>query len=223
LTTLTHGVTNRPPPLVDRNLFTDNRPLVEALEREGGGAHVQRVAAIGATWGAEPMGWGVQANEHPSTLRTHDRYGHRIDAGRLRRALHSTTAAALAADGEYALHGHNWFCSAPMCDLFLVLAQTEGHPSCFAVPCVLPDGERNVFRLQRLKDRLGNRSNASSEVEFDGTWGRLVGEAGRGVATIIEMVAHTCLDCVIGSATDMRAAVAHATWHAAHARPSPGG
>jgi putative acyl-CoA dehydrogenase len=111
-----------------------------------------------------------------------------------------------------------------MCDLFLVLAQTDagtadgvgGGISCFAVPRILPDGGRNVFRLQRLKDKLGNRSNASSEVEFDGTWGRLVGEAGRGVPTIIEMVAHTRLDCVVGSASGMRAGVAAATWHAQH-------
>jgi putative acyl-CoA dehydrogenase len=106
-----------------------------------------------------------------------------------------------------------------MCDVFLVLAQTgagEGAPSCFLVPRVLDDGTRNTFRLQRLKDKLGNRSNASSEVEFDGTYGQLVGEPGRGVATIIEMVTHTRLDCVVGSASGMRWAVANATWHAAH-------
>src|SRR5687768_8836086 len=103
-----------------------------------------------------------------------------------------------------------------MCDLFLVLAQADEGVTCFAVPRILPDGERNVFRIQRLKDKLGNRSNASSEVEFEGTWGRLVGEPGRGVPTIIEMVAHTRLDCVIGSASAMRWAVANATWHAAH-------
>jgi putative acyl-CoA dehydrogenase len=128
----------------------------------------------------------------------------------------NTTTATRVADGEYVLRGHKWFCSAPMCDLFLVLAQTEEGVSCFAVPRVLPDGSRNPFRLQRLKDKLGNRSNASSEVEFDGTWGRLVGEAGRGVPTIIEMVGHTRLDCVVGSAAGMRWAVANATWHAAH-------
>jgi putative acyl-CoA dehydrogenase len=128
----------------------------------------------------------------------------------------NTTTATRIADGEYVLRGHKWFCSAPMCDLFLVLAQTEEGVSCFAVPRILPDGSRNPFFLQRLKDKLGNRSNASSEVEFDGTWGRLVGEAGRGVPTIIEMVGHTRLDCIIGSAAGMRWAVANATWHAAH-------
>src|SRR5438270_1813872 len=120
------------------------------------------------------------------------------------------------AGGEYELAGHKWFCSAPMCDVFLVLAQAEGGLSCFLVPRFTDDGERNVFRLQRLKDKLGNRSNASSEVEFAGTWGRLVGEEGRGVPTIIEMVNHTRLDCVLGSASGMRAAVEQATWHAAH-------
>jgi putative acyl-CoA dehydrogenase len=103
-----------------------------------------------------------------------------------------------------------------MCDVFLVLAQTDDGVTCFLVPRVLPDGERNTFRLQRLKDKLGNKSNASSEVEFDQTRGWLVGEPGRGVPTIIEMVAHTRLDCVIGSATGMRAGVAAAAWHTAH-------
>ena len=104
-----------------------------------------------------------------------------------------------------------------MCDLFLVLAQTDEGVTCFALPRVLPDGSRNAgFQLQRLKDKLGNRSNASSEVEFRGALARLVGEPGRGVPTIIEMVNHTRLDCVIGTAAGMRAAVAQATWHAAH-------
>src|SRR5262249_51725777 len=101
---------------------------------------------------------------------------------------------------EYELTGHKWFCSAPMCDVFLVLAQVERGLSCFLLPRWRPDGTRNGLRLQRLKDKLGNRSNASSEVEFDRAWARLVGEEGRGVPTIIEMVNHTRLDCVIGSA-----------------------
>jgi putative acyl-CoA dehydrogenase len=120
--------------------------------------------------------------------------------------------------GAYVLTGHKWFCSAPMSDGFLVLAQAPGGLSCFLVPRVLEDGTRNTFRIQRLKDKLGNKSNASSEVEFDGTWGRLVGEEGRGVRTIIGMVAATRLDCVIGSAALMRQAVAQATHHAAHRR-----
>ncbi|MCW3001891.1 MAG: alkylation response protein [Conexibacter sp.] len=119
--------------------------------------------------------------------------------------------------GEHLLVGHKWFCSAPMSDLFLVLAQTDAGLSCFAVPRFLPDGTKNEgFQLQRLKDKLGNKSNASSEVEFRGAWGRMVGEPGRGVPTIIEMVGHTRLDCVMGGAGGMRQAVAIATWHAMH-------
>jgi putative acyl-CoA dehydrogenase len=129
----------------------------------------------------------------------------------------NTTRAQPADDGWWELTGHKWFCSAPMCDLFLVLAQTDEGVTCFALPRVLPDGSRNAgFQLQRLKDKLGNRSNASSEIELRGALARMVGEPGRGVPTIIEMVNHTRLDCVIGAAGGMRAAVAQATWHAAH-------
>jgi putative acyl-CoA dehydrogenase len=124
------------------------------------------------------------------------------------------TTAVDAGDGSWRLTGHKWFCSAPMSDLFLVLAQVGGAGlSCFLVPRVLPDGERNTFRLQRLKDKLGNRSNASSEVEFDGTVGWAVGPAGRGLRTILEMVRVTRLDCVLGSAGTMRATVAQAVHH----------
>jgi putative acyl-CoA dehydrogenase len=103
-----------------------------------------------------------------------------------------------------------------MCDAFLVLAQTDRGLSCFLLPRWRPDGTRNAFHVQRLKDKLGNRSNASSEVEFDGAWARMVGEEGRGVATIIEMVTHTRLDCVIGSASGMRQALVQALHHTAH-------
>ena len=315
----THEVTNQAPPIGDVDLFTTNVPLVEALEREGGGWARERVEEVGRAWGTErTLTWGRLANELPPKLVTHDRYGNRVDEVEFHPAYHelmaqasahelhalpwnhrdenghvaraamymcsgqadaghgcpvtmtfaavpalrhapelyeewvpkltapaydpvlgadkasakcgmamtekqggsdvranTTTARPLGGD-EYALTGHKWFCSAPMCDLFLVLAKTDEGVSCFAVPRVLGDGTRNPFRLQRLKDKLGNRSNASSEVEFDGTWGRLVGEPGRGVPTIIEMVAHTRLDCVIGSATGMRVGVAAATWHTAH-------
>jgi len=148
----------------------------------------------------------------------------------------TTVARPAAGDGAgaadepgaaYLLTGHKWFCSAPMSDAFLVLARGvrrtpggEERPdddvSCFLVPRVLDDGARNVFRIQRLKDKLGNRSNASSEIELDGTVGRLVGEPGRGVRTIIEMVARTREDCVHGSAAGMRQGVAEALWHARH-------
>ena len=128
----------------------------------------------------------------------------------------NTTVATPVSGGEYALTGHKWFCSAPMCDAFLVLARAPGGLSCFLLPRVLPDGTRNAFHIQRLKDKLGNRSNASGEIELDGATAWLVGEEGKGVRTIIEMVNHTRLDCIIGSASLMRQAVAQATHHAAH-------
>ena len=319
--TTTHEVLNQVPPLEGRNLFADHAALQEALEREGGGWARERLHAAGAFWGGEPMRWGVEANEHPPVLHTHDRFGHRRDEVEFHPAWHAlmragveqelhalpwrtdqpgahvaraatyvcsgqaeagfgcpitmtfaavpalrtqpdlaaewvprltattydpdlkpaaekagalcgmamtekqggsdvranSTRALAGDDGWWELTGHKWFCSAPMCDLFLVLAQTDEGVTCFALPRVLPDGSRNAgFQLQRLKDKLGNRSNASSEVEFRGALARLVGEPGRGVPTIIEMVNHTRLDCVIGTAAGMRAAVAQATWHAAH-------
>ena len=124
----------------------------------------------------------------------------------------------------YRLTGHKWFCSAPMSDAFLTLAKVvepggdldATPPTCFLVPRWLPDGERNTFRLQRLKDKMGDRSNASSEVEFEDTVGWMVGEPGRGVRTIMEMVAHTRMDCVSGTAGGMRHAVAEAAHHVAH-------
>ncbi|MCD2196008.1 acyl-CoA dehydrogenase family protein [Actinomycetospora endophytica] len=130
----------------------------------------------------------------------------------------NTTSAVANADGSYTLTGHKWFTSAPMCDVFLVLAQTAQGVTCFLVPRILPDGSRNPFAIQRLKDKLGNRSNASSEPEFDGTIGFRVGDEGRGVRTIIEMVACTRLDNALGSAAGMRDAVRRATWHATHRR-----
>nr|WP_221456519.1 acyl-CoA dehydrogenase family protein [Saccharothrix tamanrassetensis] len=128
----------------------------------------------------------------------------------------TTAATPTGEDGVHTLRGHKWFTSAPMCDLFLVLAQAPGGLSCFLVPRVLPDGTRNPFRIQRLKDKLGNRSNASSEPEFDGTAAWLVGPEGRGVKTIVEMVNCTRLDCVAGSATLMRKALVEAGHHVAH-------
>ena len=132
----------------------------------------------------------------------------------------NTTRAIPVSDGgpgaEYLLTGHKWFCSAPMCDAFLTLAHTENGLSCFLVPRWRPDGSRNRLLLQRLKEKLGNRSNASSEIEYRDTWAQMIGEDGRGVPTIIEMVNHTRLDCMIGSAALMRQALAQATHHAAH-------
>ena len=136
----------------------------------------------------------------------------------------NTTVAApldssLSGPGEaYQLRGHKWFTSAPMSDAFLTLAYTEDswrgeRPSlsCFVVPRWLPDGGRNSgFRVMRLKDKMGDHSNASSEVEYDGAWGVMIGDEGKGVRTIIEMVQHTRLDCMIGSSSQMRMALAQA-------------
>lgn len=127
----------------------------------------------------------------------------------------NTTRAEPTADG-YALTGHKWFMSAPMCDAFLVLAQAPGGLTCFLMPRFRPDGSINALRLQRLKDKLGNRSNASSEVEFAGAFAWRVGEEGRGVRTIIDMVQLTRLDCAIASAGLMRMALVQAIHHARH-------
>src|SRR5260370_20013020 len=140
----------------------------------------------------------------------------------------NSTRAEPAADGSYLVTGHKWFCSAPMCDLFLILAQavpargtTQGTSAgggltCFLLPRVLPDGTRNGMRLQRLKNKLGNRSNASAEVEYDEAVAWPVGEPGRGVSTIIEMVSSTRLDCLLGSAAGIRQAAVEAAHHARH-------
>lgn len=131
----------------------------------------------------------------------------------------TTRATALGADGpgeEYHLTGHKWFCSAPMCDAFLTLAQTEEGLSCFFVPRWTPDGEKNRIFIQRLKDKMGNKSNASSEIEYDKTWGLMVGDPGRGVSTILQMVHHTRLDCTMAAAGLMRQALVQAVHHARH-------
>lgn len=128
----------------------------------------------------------------------------------------ATPGGPLEGGDTYRLTGHKWFCSAPMSDAFLVLAQTDAGIGCFLVPRVLDDGTRNAFALQRLKDKLGNRSNASSEVELDGTWGVRVGDEGRGIRTILDMVAATRLDCILGSASTMRAALVRAVHHTRH-------
>jgi putative acyl-CoA dehydrogenase len=321
--------TNQPPPLVDYNLFEQDAPLRESLERENASWAHDLVSELGALAGTQKaIEWGFQANANPPQLRTHNRFGDRIDEVEFHPAWHelmrvaighglhslpwrekrdgahvaraaafyvwsqvegghgcpvSMTYAAIptlrktpalakeweplattldydpglrphggkkgvlfgmamterqggsdvrantttaqpkspraertGSDGEYTLNGQKWFCSAPMCDAFLVLAQAPQGLSCFLLPRVLPDGSRNGFHIQRLKDKLGNRSNASSEIELDDAWALLVGEEGNGVRTIIEMVNHTRLDCVIGSASLMRQAVAQATHHTAH-------
>jgi putative acyl-CoA dehydrogenase len=320
-----HEVANQPPPLVDYNVFEANAPLVEAVAREGAEWARERIAAVGEYAGSgRALELGTQANENPPVLRTHDRFGNRVDEVAFHPAWHELLGAAvgfelhsspwsdprpgahvargaafvcmsqaeagigcpismtysvvpalrtqpeLAAEweprftsaaydprnapgpektgalagmgmtekqggtdvranttlarpvngggpgAEYELTGHKWFMSAPMCDAFLVLAQADGGLSCFLFPRWTPDGERNRFRLQRLKDKLGNKSNASSEVEFDAASAWLVGEEGAGVRTIIEMVNHTRLDCVLGGASGLRAGVARAIHHDSH-------
>jgi putative acyl-CoA dehydrogenase len=315
------AVTNQPPPLDGLDLFGTDLALTEAVERYGAGpaqtARLERIGTLGGT--REALDHALVANQNPPVLRTHDRYGNRIDevdfhpswhwllgnavdfglqaapwtstapAPHVTRAagfylwsqvepghgcpISMTYAAvpALRADkalaelweprlasasydprrtapGEksgclagmgmtekqggsdvranrttatpngdhYLLDGHKWFCSAPQADVFLVLAQAPEGLSCFVVPRVLEDGTRNTFELQRLKDKLGNRSNASSEVEFHGTVGYRLGDEGRGVPTIIEMVAATRLDCVLGSSGLMRRALVEAVWHTSH-------
>ena len=131
----------------------------------------------------------------------------------------TTRAVAQSAAGPgnaYTLTGHKWFCSAPMSDAFLTLAYTDKGLSCFLAPRWTPSGERNAIEIMRLKDKLGDRANASSEIEYHGAYAVLIGEEGRGVRTIIEMVHHTRLDCILAPAAFMRQAVANAMWHTAH-------
>ncbi|MCV7227486.1 acyl-CoA dehydrogenase family protein [Mycolicibacterium komossense] len=319
----THVVTNQVPTLLDHNPAT-SPVLMEALAREGGQWGADEVFELGALSGsAKAIRWGELADRNQPVLRTHDRYGHRIDEVEYDPAYHELMTVAIGhglhaapwaddragahvvraaknsvwtvepghicpismtyavvpalrsnpelgktyeplltsriydpelktpstkagitagmsmtekqggsdvragttrasrnanpnADGSYSLTGHKWFTSAPMSDIFLVLAQAPGGLSCFFLPRVLPDGTRNRMFLQRLKDKLGNHANASSEVEYDGATAWLVGEEGRGVATIIEMVNLTRLDCTLGSATSMRSGLTRAIHHAQH-------
>ena len=321
--TATHEVANQPPPLENCNTFETDRVLVEAARREGAEWAIGDLREIGAAAGrAQTIRWAFEANENPPRLRTHDRFGNRIDEVAFHPSWHqlmglavswglhslpwsdprpgahvaraagfvllpeagigcplsmtysvvpalrkqpeiaaeweprflsldyderpipaagkrgatcgmwltekqggsdvrANTTTAVPSNGggpgsEYEITGHKWFLSAPMCDAFLVLAQAPGGLSCFLMPRFLPDGERNRIHLQRLKDKLGNRSNASSEVEFRGAWARLVGEEGRGVPTIIEMVNHTRLDCCLGGAAGMRHGPAQALHHCSY-------
>ncbi len=128
----------------------------------------------------------------------------------------NTSTAIKGNDGAWRINGEKWFFSAPMCDAFLVLANTPAGISCFFLPRLLPDGQNNGLHFQRLKEKVGNRSNASSEVKFENTVGSLVGEEGKGIKTILEMVTLTRLDCVLGSAGQMRAALAEAVHHCRH-------
>ena len=316
----THEVTNQVPPLVGHDVAAD-AALLDGLHRNGAGWAEPELHELGQLAGSEQaQEWGRLANAHPPVLRTHDRFGNRIDEVEyhpyyhelmtvaVRSGLHAapwrddhpaahtaraarfytwaqvesghscpismtyaavpalrhnpalaeryepllasttydpglrvpdtkrgltagmsmtekqggsdvranTTRAVPQQDGSYLLTGHKWFTSAPMCDLFLVLAQAPGGLSCFLLPRVLPDGTRNRMHLQRLKDKLGNKSNASSEVEYDEAVAWLVGDEGAGVRTIIQMVNMTRLDCVVGAAAGMRLGVVQAVHHATH-------
>lgn len=317
---VTHEVTNQVPPLIDYDA-ADYPPILEALQREGAHHALDEIHRVGRlAGGAEAQALGDLAEAHPPVLRTHDRYGNRIDEVEYDPAYHQlmdtavelglhgapwadprpqahliraaknavwgqvdaghgcpismtyavvpalrhdpelalqyeplltakvydpelrapltkpgliagmsmtekqggsdvragTTRAVPQPDGSYLLTGHKWFTSAPMSDIFLVLAQAPGGLTCFLLPRILPDSSRNAMFLQRLKDKLGNHSNASSEVEYDDAVAWRVGDEGRGVRTIIEMVNMTRLDCTIGTATGMRLGVAQAAHHAAH-------
>jgi putative acyl-CoA dehydrogenase len=128
----------------------------------------------------------------------------------------NTTRATKNADGSYTLVGHKWFCSAPMSDACLTLAYADGGLTCFLAPRWKPDGSRNAIHVMRLKDKMGDKANASSEIEYHGAFARRIGEEGRGVRTIIEMVHHTRLDCILAPAAYMRQALANALWHTAH-------
>ncbi|MBB6171310.1 putative acyl-CoA dehydrogenase [Nocardiopsis mwathae] len=314
----THEVFNQASPLEDYDVAAD-AALTEGLQREGAAWAAEELHEIGRLAGtARARSWGEQANVNEPQLRTHDRYGHRVDEVDFHPAWHvlmdtavshglhaapwaddragahvaraakfytwsqvegghgcpismtyaavpalrhspeladryepllaartydfglrpplgkqgllagmsmtekqggsdvraNTTRAVPSADGSYRLTGHKWFTSAPMGDLFLTLAQAPEGLTCFLVPRVLEDGTRNPLHIQRLKDKLGNRSNASAELEYDGALAWPVGELGRGVRTIIEMVNGTRLDCVIGSAAGMRAGLLQALHHA---------
>jgi putative acyl-CoA dehydrogenase len=321
----THEVTNQPPPLENYDAFALDAPLREAAARDGGAPALEKLSAYGPVVGsAQTIALAAQANTYTPVLRTHDRYGHRIDEVEYHPAYHALmrqamehgvhsatweiagpgghvahagllylhsqaepgtgcpltmthacvpalrTDAGLAGQWEprvlsrrydercipasqktsatlgmamtekqggsdvrantsearplgrrgpgepYHLTGHKWFCSAPMSDAFLTLAQAEGGLSCFLVPRFLPDGTRNRFFIQRLKDKLGNRANASSEIEYDRTYAELLGDEGRGVATIIQMVAQSRVDCAAGSAGIMRHALVQAIHHSRH-------
>jgi putative acyl-CoA dehydrogenase len=174
---------------------------------------------LAAEW--EPL--ALSSTYDPRSIRASEKSGVLFGMGMTERQggsdvrANTTLAEPVNKSGnEYTLTGHKWFCSAPMCDAFLVLAQAPAGLSCFFMPRWRPDGTRNAFHLLRLKNKLGNRSNASSEVEFRRASVRLIGEKGRGIATIMEMVRHTRLDCVLGSAASIRKAVAEATHHAAY-------
>ena len=173
-------------------------------------------AELAAEWEPLLTSASYDADDEPAAAKTGALAGMAMTEKQGGSDVRANTTRAEPGDGGYVLTGHKWFCSAPMSDVFLMLAQTPAGLSCFVVPRWRPDGTRNAIRIERLKDKLGNRSNASSEIELDGAWGSLLGDDGGGVATIIRMVNHTRLDCVIGVTGQMRAGLTQAIHHTRH-------
>ncbi len=179
---------------------------------------LRRAPDLAATWLPKVFG-GYDAPLRPIAEKAGDTLGMAMTEKQGGSDVRANTARAFPlGDGAYRLVGHKWFCSAPMSDGFLTLAQTEQGLSCFLVPRIAPDGERNGIRLMRLKDKLGNRSNASAEIEYHDAYAVPIGEPGRGVPTILQMVHHTRLDTMAGTLGIMRMALAQAAHHAAHRR-----
>ena len=172
--------------------------------------------ALLAEWGPRITGTTYDPRSLPAAQKSGALIGMAMTEKQGGSDVRANTTRAVRVEDGYLLTGHKWFCSAPMSDAFLVLAQADAGLSCFLLPRWTPDGARNRFFLQRLKDKLGNRSNASSEVELDSAFAQLIGEEGRGVQTILSMVNHTRLDCVIGSSAMMRRSLAEALHHARH-------
>lgn len=187
--------------------------IVPALRAEPSLSEAWEPLLTSPTYDPTPAPIGTKAGAIAGMAMTEKQGGSDVRANTTRAVATSPTTGP---GEEYALTGHKWFCSAPMSDLFLTLAYTDAGLSCFALPRWLPDGTRNAIEIQRLKDKLGNKSNASSEIELDGALARLVGEEGRGIPTILTMVNHTRLDCVIGVVGQMRAGFSQAIHHAQH-------
>ncbi|MEM8986398.1 MAG: acyl-CoA dehydrogenase family protein [Pseudomonadota bacterium] len=178
---------------------------------------LRRNAALTAQWAPRLLSASYDKRFIPAAEKTGVTMGMAMTEKQGGSDVRANTTKAEHLEGEtYALTGHKWFCSAPMSDAFLTLAYAEGGLTCFFVPRWRPDGTRNAIHIMRLKDKLGDKSNASSEIEYHGAHAVRVGDEGRGVATIIDMVQGTRLDCLVGSAAGMRAALAEAMWHAAH-------
>jgi putative acyl-CoA dehydrogenase len=229
----THEVLNQAGALVDYDAYGDDKPLVQAMKVFGADWADEVLHRAGRHVGSQKVQHlARQANRHLPELCTHDRFGNRIDVVEFHPAYHElmgliygTQAHSFAWThqgrlGAQVVRGalSKWFFSVPMSDLFLTLAQTEKGLSCFVATGWLPDGSRNRLKIQRLKDKCGNKSNASSEVEFYDLYATMLGEEGRGIRTIIEMAHMTRLDFAIGSCGLMRQALSQAIHHTTNRR-----